>query len=265
MMVLLVSLSACSGAKKDSDELDDVPAEEIYSRAETAMEAGEFVEAADLYNEVERLYPYSEFASKSQLKAAQAYYDDQEYDEAIIALDRYIQLYPGNDDLAYAYYLRAVCFYDQITDVARDQAMTEDALQNLELLINRFPDSEYSKDARLKRDLTYDHLAGKEMEIGRYYLTRGYYQAGLNRFLAVIRKYQTTTHVPEAMHRLVESYLALGLDQEAYRIAVVLGHNYPGSEWYADTYRLLDPIQRQKLLADRTFVDKTIETIFRPK
>ncbi|HCK32984.1 MAG: outer membrane protein assembly factor BamD [Micavibrio sp.] len=274
LMLLTVSVLAvaCSSGQSTRDkeeqariELESKSAEEIYQEAMADADKGLYINAAKMFNEVERLYPYSDLAPKAQLQAAYAYYKSGKYDDAVIGLDRYIQLYPGSDDLDYAYYLRALNYYDQIVNVERDQAMTESALDNLNLLINRFPDSRYARDAEYKRDLTMDHLAGKEMEIGRYYLTRGYYQAGINRFMNVVEKYQTTTHVPEALHRLVESYLALGIEIEAYRVAAVLGHNYPGSPWYEDTYKLLDPKQRQKLLNDRSFVDKAVETIFRPQ
>jgi len=164
--------------------------------------------------------------------AAYSYYENKSYNEAIISLDRFIQLHPGNDNIDYAYYLRALSFYEQIVDVRRDQMMTDEALQSFNTLITRFPDSKYSRDASLKRDLTMDHLAGKEMEVGRYYLNRGHVNAALNRFLVVVEDYQTTTHTAEALHRLVEGYLTLGLKQEATRVAAVLGHNYPGSEGY---------------------------------
>jgi outer membrane protein assembly factor BamD len=270
LSILLVALTFAACASKPKEEvaekpaIEDQSADEIYTNAQDALTSGRFIEAARLFNEVERLHPYSNVAEDSQLYAAVSYYKDLRYDEAVIALDRYIQLYPGSDNLDYAYYLRALCYYDQITDVRRDQEITTQALENLTLLIRRFPDSEYARDGEYKRDLTLDHLAGKEMEIGRYYLTRGHYQAGIHRFLNVVQEYQTTTHTPEALHRLVEAYLALGIEQEAFRVALVLGHNYPGSDWYADTYELLDPVQRQKMLESRSFVDKTIEGIFRP-
>jgi outer membrane protein assembly factor BamD len=172
--------------------------------------------------------------------AAFGYYQRNEYDDAIVALDRFIQLHPSNRDTPYAYYLKALSYYEQISDVERDQKMTESALKTLEELIARYPDSKYARDAKVKLDLTYDHLAGKTMEIGRYYLRRGYYLAAVNRFKSVVDNYQTTTHVPEALHRLVEAYLALGLEEEARKSAAVLGHNFPGSEWYIDSYELVE-------------------------
>lgn len=196
--------------------------------------------------------------------SAYSSYQAQSYDEAVIALDRFIELHPGNKDIDYAHYLKALCYYEQISDVARDQYMTEQALRALETLIARFPDSKYARDAALKRDLTYDHLAGKEMEIGRYYLNRGHINAAINRFREVIEKYQTTTHTPEALHRLVEAYLTLGLRAEAKQVAAVLGYNYPGSKWYERSFALLDDRTRQEILDERGFVDRTIESLFKP-
>jgi len=177
--------------------------------------------------------------------------------------DRFVQLHPGNEDIDYAFYLKSLSYYEQISDVARDQMMTELAMESLNALIARFPDSRYTRDATLKRDLTLDHLAGKEMEIGRYYLTRGHVNAALNRFRQVIEDYQTTTHVPEALHRLVEGYLSLGLKTDATRIAAVLVPNYPGSNWYEDSYNILDPELREQLMDDRSILNKTVDSLLR--
>jgi outer membrane protein assembly factor BamD len=171
--------------------------------------------------------------------AAYALYQDNQFDEAILAADRFIQLHPGNRDIAYAYYLKAICYYIQITDVGRDQKITQEALRALEEVVRRFPDSRYARDAKLKLDFTRDHLAGKEMEIGRYYLKQAEYLAAMNRFKRVVDDYQTTTHVPEALERLVECDLALGMTDEAKKNAAVLGYNYPGSHWYSDAYELV--------------------------
>jgi len=236
----------------------------LYNKAAAALDEGSYQEATRYFEEVERQHPYSKWATKAQIMAAYASYEDQRYDEAVIALDRFIELHPGDEDIDYAHYLKALSFYEQISDVARDQLMTEEALNALETLIRRFPESKYSRDATLKRDLTVDHLAGKEMEIGRYYLNRGHINAAINRFRSVIEKYQTTTHTAEALHRLVEAYLTLGLGYEATQIAAVLGHNYPGSKWYERTYELLDDETRRKILDERGFVDRTVESLFKP-
>ncbi len=236
-LVLAAALAAC-GSKKD--DYVERPVEQIYNHAVDLLLDQKYLQAAKEFDEVERQHPYSVWATKAQLMAAYADYQASKYDDAIIALDRFIQLNPSNRDVAYAYYMKALCYYEQITDVQRDAKMTEQAMKGLEEVINRFPTSIYGRDARLKLDLTHDHLAGKEMEVGRFYLTRGDYLAALNRFKFVVDKYQTTSHVPEALERMVECYLALGLKDEAKRTAAVLGYNYPGSQWYVDSYDLVE-------------------------
>ncbi len=232
-------LGACG-----SDDVPYVerPVEDLYNGAMDQLQAQNFQESARLFDEVERQHPYSVWASKAQLMAAFSYYQDNAYDDAINALDRFIQLHPGNRDVAYAFYLKALSYYEQISDVERDQKMTRLALESLDEVVRRFPESSYARDASLKIDLARDHLAGKNMSVGRFYQGRGEYLAAINRFRAVVEKFQTTTHVPEALHRLVECYLALGIIDEAKANAAVLGYNYPGSEWYADSYELLADI-----------------------
>lgn len=247
------------------EKLEQAPVEELYNRATTALEEKEYKKATKLFDEVERQHPYSQWAVQAELMAAFASYKDMRYDEAVLALDRFIELHPGNKDVDYALYLRALCFYEQITDVARDQEVTMEALYALDALVRRFPESQYAREANMKLDLTRDHLAGKEMEIGRYYLNRGHINAAIGRFTAVVKEYQTTTHVPEALHRLVEAYTTLGLNHEATRIAAVLGYNYPGSRWYEDSYNLLDPEQRAEILNDRGWVDRTVDSLFKPE
>ena len=232
----LFALAACGDRE---EEYVEKPVEELYNNAVNAMSNQNYRRAARLFDEVERQHPYSVWATRAQLQAAYAHYQTNKYDDAIVALDRFIQLNPSNRDVAYAYYLKALCYYEQITDVARDARMTEDALQSLQEVVRRFPDSTYARDARVKIDLTYDHLAGKEMEVGRFYQRRGQSLAAINRFRAVIEKFQTTSHAPEALHRLTDSYMSLGLIDEARRVTAVLGYNYPGSEWYADSYALV--------------------------
>ena len=196
--------------------------------------------AAIAFNEVDRQHPYSVWATKAQLMSAYAYYQNNKYDDAIVSLDRYIQLHPSNRDVPYAYYLKALSYYEQISDVSRDQKITEFALKLLNEVVVRFPNSRYARDAKLKIDLTRDHLAGKEMAIGRYYENQGQYLAAINRFVKVAENFQTTSHVPEALHRLTESYLALGLVNQANKTAAILGHNFPGSEWYIDAYEIVE-------------------------
>ncbi len=235
--VLFTLLSACSNTNEVAYK--EQPVEQLYNEGMDAMQSGRLNAATRLFDEVERQHPYSAWATKAQLMSAYASYLRDAYDEAIIALDRFIELHPGNRDIAYAYYLKALSYYEQISDVGRDQKMTELALRSLRDVVRRFSETTYARDATLKIDLTRDHLAGKGMEIGRYYLRQGHYLAAINRFREVIEKYQTTTHVPEALHRLTEAYLALGVTDEAQTAAAVLGHNYPGSDWYKDSYILL--------------------------
>lgn len=231
-----VTLSACS---EKQDEYVERPVEELYNEAMDLIDKDEYFNAAKAFEEVERQHPYSVWATKAQLMSAYALYERNRYDDALIALDRFIQLHPGNKDTPYAYYLKGLSYYEQITDVARDQKMTEQALKALQEVVDRFPASQYARDAKLKVDLARDHLAGKEMNIGRYYLGRQQWLAALNRFKLVTEQYQTTSHVPEALHRMVEIYVTLGLDADAERTAAVLGHNFPGSDWYEDTFSLV--------------------------
>ncbi len=262
-LVLATGLAACSSSDDKNLAQVEKPAEQLYAEAQASLKDENFEEATRLFNEVERQHPYSQYATKAQLMAAYAAYEGDNYDDAILALDRFIELHPGASDIDYAYYLKALSYYEQISDVARDQALTKEALQAFDTLVQRFPDSKYARDAKLKMDLTNDHLAGKEMEIGRYYLTRGETNAAINRFRTVVKDYQTTTHTPEALHRLVECYLTLGLHTEAERVAAVLGYNYPGSKWYEDTYKIIEPSRRKEVFENRSMVDKTIESLFR--
>jgi outer membrane protein assembly factor BamD len=236
-IVLVLSLAACGGAKKDA--YIEKPVDDLYNQAMDEMVEERYALAAKTFDQVESQHPYSVWATKAQLMSAYAFYENGNYGEAIIAADRFIQLHPGHRDVAYAYYLKAISYYVQIVDVGRDQKTTEQAVKALDDVVRRFPDSKYARDAKLKLDFTRDHLAGKEMEIGRYYLKRQQYLAAMNRFKRVIDNYQTTTHVPEALERLIECDLALGLTSEAKANAAVLGYNYPGSQWYVDSYELV--------------------------
>ena len=258
---LCLSLWSCGLFEEEQPGYVEQPVETLYNNALNAMQAGDTKEAAILFDEVERQHPYSTWAAKSQLMAAYANYQDNRYDEAINALDRFIQLHPGNQDIAYAHYLKAISYYEQISDIGRDQRATKQALSALEEVVRRFPESRYSRDAGLKIDLALDHLAGKHMEIGRYYLGQGEFLAAINRFRLVIRDYQTTTHVPEALHRLVESYLSLGVTEEAQSTAAVLGHNYPGSIWYADSYVLLTGIDLRPKELDDSWISRVWRSI----
>ncbi len=236
---LILLVAACSSSEEEEINYVERPVDELYNEAMDTLQSGSNLRAAKLFDEVDRQHPYSPWASKAQLMSAYAYYLENQYADAISGLDRFIQLHPGNPDVAYAYYLKALSYYEQISDVGRDQRMTRLALESLEELTRRFPESKYTRDAQLKVDLTRDHLAGKEMNVGRFYQKRGHYLSAINRFRIVVEQYETTSHTPEALHRLVECYLTLGILDEAQETAAVLGYNYPGSEWYQDSYGLL--------------------------
>jgi outer membrane protein assembly factor BamD len=241
-MVAAAGLGACaSSERRQALQYQEQPVEQLYNRASDLMDQRRWSEAATAYEEVERQHPYSSWARRSMLMTAYAKYESSDYDEAIDAARRLIQLHPGNESTAYAFYLIALCHFEQIMDVGRDQRTTELALEALKDVTRRYPQSSYARDARLKIDMTHDQLAGKEMEVGRFYLTRDQHLAAINRFRRVIDDpdYQRTTHTPEALHRLVEAYLSVGLAQEAQRAAAVLGYNFPGSEWYQWSYALM--------------------------
>lgn len=232
-----ILVSACSSDPNKEYRERDVST--LYNEAVGFLDEKQYRYAAGAFDEVERQHPYSEWARRGQLMSAYSYYMANKYDDAILAAERFIALHPGHKDAAYAYYLTAICYYEQISDIGRDQKLTEQALNALQEVVRRFPDSDYAKDAKLKIDLTQDHLAGKEMEIGRFYERSGEYLAAIRRFRTVVDKYQTTSHVPEALHRLVEANVALGLMTEAQQVAAVLGANYPASKWYKYSYNLL--------------------------
>ena len=256
---LLLTLAACSS--KEDQVYIEKPVDDLYNKAMDAMLEENYAAAAKTFDEVDAQHPYSIWATKSQLMQIYANFQSGNYNEAVLAADRYIQLHPGNRDVAYAYYMKAVSYYMQIVDVGRDQKLTELALKALDEVVRRFPDTKYARDAKLKLDFTRDHLAGKEMEIGRYYLTRKEYLAAMNRFKRVVDNYQTTTHVPEALERLVEINLALGMTNEARENAAVLGYNYPGSQWYSDAYTLVtgEGSPRQ---ANEGWFSRTVGSVF---
>lgn len=241
-LVLLLMITGCS---RDKDRYANKAAEELYQMAQVELDKENYDTAAEIYDEVDRQHPYSQFATKAQLMKGFSQYKAQKYPGALASFETFIQLHPGHEDAAYASYLRAMCYYEQIFSVKRDQNMAEKALSSFEEIMMRFPESEYAKDAKLKRDLTLDHIAGKEMMIGRYYLKKDAQAAAANRFRVVLDHYQETSHTPEALHRLVECYMAMGLEKEALETAAVLGHNYADSAWYADTYYLLSGVDHR--------------------
>jgi outer membrane protein assembly factor BamD len=204
----------------------------LYAAAKARLDKGDTRQAAALFDEVERQHPYSPWARRAQLMSAFSYYVARDYNKAIQSSQRFLSIHPGNRDAPYAYYLIALCYYEQISDVTRDQKITGQAKQALTEVVRRYPDTRYASDARLKIDLVNDHLAGKEMTIGRLYERTGRWVAATLRFRNVVENYQTTSHAPEALFRLVETYLSLGVPEEAQKAAAVLGSNYPDSEWY---------------------------------
>ena len=238
LALCLPLLAGCSGSKDVNADADKpvAPVEDLYNNGIDALNAQRYDTANDQFNLVEQNYPYSTWAVNAQLMQGYTQYLQNKYTDAIGTLDRFIQLHPTHRDVAYAYYLRALCYYEQIADIQRDQRGTRLAMNALQEVVNRFPDSSYARDARLKIDLCNDHLAGKEMEIGRWYESQHLYESAIGRFQRVVDDYQTTNHVPEALHRLTEIYLILGLKDQARKTASVLGYNYPGSTWYEDSY-----------------------------
>jgi outer membrane protein assembly factor BamD len=239
VVALLPLLSGCSSSDDNAKPAPVGPVEALYNNGVDALNARRFTTAGDQFAAVEQNYPYSTWAVNAQLMSGYSLYLQNKYTDAIGTLDRFIQLHPAHRDVAYAYYLRALCYYEQIADIARDQKGTEQAMNALREVVTRFPDTSYARDAKLKIDLCFDHLAGKEMEIGRYYQKQNLYEAAIGRFQRVVDDFQTTNHVPEALARLTEVYLALGLTDQARKTAAVLGYNYPGSEWYTASYAQL--------------------------
>lgn len=240
---LSAGLPACSMFEDKAPPIEDLTAIEIFESAQSQLAEGNELGAARTFNEIERLYPFSQLAKRAIIMSAFASYEGGDFGSARASARRYLDLYPADEDAAYAQYLIALTYYDNIVDVGRDQEVTRNALLELNNVVQRYPASDYARDAQLKIDLTRDHLAGKEMEVGRYYLKRGFYTSAINRFRIVVDEYPTTSQVPEALHRLVEAYLSLGLENEARAAAVVLGTNFPGSEWYSDSYAALTGIE----------------------
>ncbi len=237
----LTATAACSGGSANEDVAyvaRDV--ETLYAEAQRRLDGGNTVLAAALFDEVERQHPYSPWARRAQLMSAFSYYIARDYNKAIQNSQRFLSIHPGNKDAPYAYYLIALSYYEQISDVNRDQSITEQAQIALREVNRRFPQTEYAADARLKLDLVSDHLAGKEMEIGRYYQRSGRWLAAALRFRNVVEEFETTSHTPEALYRLTESSLALGIRDEAVKYAAVLGANYPGTEWYEKAFELVE-------------------------
>lgn len=267
--LLPLLLAGCGWFGGDSTPKVDpstVPVESLYNGGVDALHRKDYKSAASQFDNVEQYYPYSSWAGNAELMHGYADYLQNNYTAAIGSLDRFIQLHPASRDIAYAYYLRALCFYEQISDIQRDQKGTVQAMAALQEVVNRFPDSAYARDSRLKIDLCNDHLAGKEMAIGRWYEDQQLYAAAIGRFQRVVADFQTTNHVPEALHRLTEIYLKLGMVEDARKTAAVLGHNYPGSVWYEDSWNQLvadDVVRGREVGPDRPgFISRTFNSIF---
>jgi outer membrane protein assembly factor BamD len=243
-VVLAGGLGACGSLRLSQQErvqYTDEPVERIYYRAANNLDRARWAQALAAFEEVERQHPYSSWARRAMLMEAYAHYQANQYDEAVEDAQRFVSLHPGNESAPYAYYLIAICHFERILDVGRDQATTERALAALNDVVRRYPETAYARDARLKIDMVYDQLAGKELAVGRFYLTRDQHLAAINRFRNVLENehFQRTSHTPEALHRLVEAYLSVGMTEEAQRMAAILGHNFPGNEWYERSYALM--------------------------
>lgn len=265
VIVAAAFLVACGGDRRSEPkqaEYVERSVEELYNDAYETMQKEIYNLAALKFDEVERQHPYSQWARRAMLMSAYSYYKSNKYEDAIIATERFITLHPGNEHVAYAYYLKAISFYERIVDVQRDQKVTQQSLNALREVVRRFPTSEYARDARLKIDMAEDHLAGKELSIGRYYLRKGQYISAINRFRTVVEKYQRTSHVPEALHRLTEAYMAIGIDREAQTAAAVLGYNYPNEEWYEDSYKLLEDDDLEPAINERSWIAKAWNNVF---
>ena len=247
---LLVGCSGSFDPIANPAAMEQYTAAEIFERGEYELERGKPDDAALYFGEIERLYPYSDFAKRALIMQVFAYHKDRDYPNSRGAAQRFIDFYPTDEDAAYAQYLLALSYYDQIDEIGRDQGLTFQALQALRAVIEQYPDTEYARSSVLKFDLAFDHLAAKEMEIGRYYLKRKHYAAAVNRFRIVVEDFQTTSHTAEALHRLVESYLSLGLTDEAQTAGAILGYNFRSTSWYEDSYKLLTGRGLEQLLSD---------------
>jgi outer membrane protein assembly factor BamD len=260
LALMLAVLTACGAPTPTQLPLENYTAEEIYKRGELELGSKkDAVTALTYFQEVERLYPYTEWAKRALIMQAFTLHKSKNYEESRVAAQRYLDFYPAGEDTAYASYLLALSYYDQIDEVGRDQGLTFQALQALRVVIEQYPESEYAKSAMLKFDLAFDHLAAKDMEIGRYYLKQRHYAAALNRFRTVVQDYQTTNQTAEALERLVECYLALGLPDEAQTAGAILGYNYESSPFYQDAFAQL----KKQGLAPEARGTSWLSTIYR--
>ena len=259
--ILAFALSACGGTQSVEPLYIERPVGVIYNSAHEELLRGNYILASQEFDEVERQHPYSIWARRALVMAAFTYYLQNKYDESIATGRRFLSLYPGNEQAGYVYYLIAMCQYERISDVQRDQRTTELAQAALTEVIRRFPDTPYAADAVLKLDLTQDNLAGKEMAVGRFYLNRGDYAAAAGRFRNVIERYSTTSHTPEALHRITEVYLSLGVVSEAQNAAAVLGYNFPDSSWYRDSYRILKQRDLTPVRDEKSWISRALDKV----
>jgi outer membrane protein assembly factor BamD len=270
LAVAALPLAACSslesfnffgGEKYETKLLPDVPADDIYNQGLARMEKRNYKDAAKKFEDLEKQYPYSQWSRKGLLMTTFAQYEGGDYDSAIASANRYIQLYASSPDAPYALYLAAMSYYQQVPDISRDQENSEKALNLFNQIVQQHPTSEYAGDARYKIQVMRDQLAGKEMSVGRYYLTRRNYPAAINRFREVLAKYQTTRHTEEALERLTEAYMGLGITNEAQTAAAVLGHNYPDGQWYKDAFTLLQTNGLEPREAQESWISKAFHKI----
>lgn len=256
-----LGLTACGGVETVEPQYVERPVEVIYNAAHEELALGNYILATQEFDEVERQHPYSLWARRAMVMAAYSYYLQNKYDEAIATAQRFLALYPGNSQAPYAYYLIAMSQYERISDVSRDQRTTELALGALQEVVRRYPESDYARDAILKMDLARDNLAGKEMDVGRFYLDRREFGAAAGRFRNVIEIYGRTSHVPEALHRLTEVYLSLGVTAEAQNAAAILGYNYPDSDWYRDSYRILRQRDLKPIKDEKSWISRALDKV----
>ncbi len=259
-MLAALSVAACGGVTIEGQYIER-PVEQIYNSAHEELALGNYILATQEFDEVERQHPYSLWARRAMVMSAYTYYLQNKYDEATATARRFLALYPGNVQAPYAYYLIAMSQYERISDVSRDQRITELAMFALQEVVRRYPDTDYARDALLKIDLTKDNLAGKEMNVGRFYLNRREYAAAAGRFRNVIGNYGRTSHVPEALHRLTEVYMSLGITAEAQNSAAVLGYNYPDSQWYRDSYSILVERNLKPVKDEKSWISRAIDRI----
>lgn len=260
--VAVLGLSGCAGfnifGNQKIQEEEIIPPETLYQSALDDIDRQYFASAVKDLQKLERQHPYSEYAEKAKLMTVYSHFRSGKYPDAVLSADRYLALYPSSQEVPYVLYLKGTSYYAQIKDITRDQQLAQDSIDTLQLLVSTYPQSKYTDDARESLRVSFDQLAGKEMSVGRYYQGNGQYSAAINRFRTVVDNHQTSTHIEEALFRLTESYLALGLVNEARTAAAVLGHNYPSSTWYQSSFKLLQDQGLSPEVVDANLFGSTI-------